>query len=196
MATARRSGDARQSVRERGFTLDIAGFSIALSSADGRSAHRRRRARRESSSRTPDAGAAAVRDRRTRWGEPREPAGAPLFDSGKGLWRMYRGAVGPAVRLHVAAARPAPLPGRDVQPRLHRGARSRCGARPSPSGCRSIRCTIRSTRCSWCTCSRAGGASSIHGAGVVDADGRGLLFAGHSGAGKTTLSSCGSPSPA
>ena len=98
-----------------GFTLDIAGLAIALTTdadlpiaAEG-SARKFVRA-------ADAAGPAPTARLHARWGDPRAPEAAPLiFDSGKGLWRLYGGGPRAAVRLFVARSRRRAVPGRGLQ---------------------------------------------------------------------------------
>jgi hypothetical protein len=165
------------------FALDIAGIEIAVASA------------------APDlpivaAGAAAkfasagtrpeVRIRAT-WGEPVEPQPRDLmFDSGQGLWRLYRGGLGQQFVFTSTLFGPRPYQVASFsadytegEVALRRDAfAARLPVYPLQYPLDELLMVHLLAR---------GRGVAIHGSGVVDADGRATLFAGQSGAGKTTM---------
>jgi hypothetical protein len=169
------------------FTLDIAGLPIEVSSeaelpiaAEG-SARKFVRAPEE-------AGPPAFARVHARWGEPRaDQAGAPVFDSGKGLWRLYRGAGGPEIVFTSPMLGAAPYQTAAFSDDFRRGEitlrRSSFADRgpiyPLHYPLDEVFMVHLLAR---------GLGVEVHGGGVVLPDGRGWLFVGVSGAGKTTLS--------
>jgi hypothetical protein len=163
--------------------LDIAGIGISLTSA---------------SADLPIAAEGAVRKFvgdgapievriRARWGEPVEPPREELlFDSGKGLWRLYRDGSGyrfvftspPFGVLPYQAARfnDAFTEG-DVEVRREAFA-TRLPLYPLHYPLDELLMVHLLAR---------GRGVEIHGSGMIGPDGRGTLFAGQSGAGKTTM---------
>jgi hypothetical protein len=166
-----------------GFALDIAGIEIGVAST------------------APDlpivaAGAAAkftspgthpeVRIR-AGWGDPEEPSASDLlFDSGKGLWRLYRGGLGRrfVFTSTLLGARPYQVASftpdfTEGEVTLRRDAfAGRLPLYPLQYPLDELLMVHLLAQ---------GRGVAIHGSGVVDADGRGTLFAGQSGAGKTTM---------
>ncbi|HVZ85679.1 MAG TPA: hypothetical protein VHG72_01845 [Polyangia bacterium] len=164
------------------FALDIAGIRIALASE-------------------PDlpiaaAGAATkfvaaaehpeVRVR-VRWGDPVEPdTGQLIFDSGKGLWRLYQGGLGRRFVFTSSLLGPAPYQTASFSPDFtegevvlrHASFAGRLPVYPLQYPLDELLVVHLLAR---------GRGVAIHGSGVVDADGRATLFAGQSGAGKTTM---------
>ena len=124
-----------------------------------------------SSSPTPNGPEVRIR---ASWGDPREPAARdPVFDSGKGLWRLYRGGLGLQFVFTSTAARNAPVPDGVVHGGLHAKARSRCGGRSSPIGCPLYPLQYPLDELVMVHLLARGRGVAIHGSGVVDADGRG-----------------------
>jgi hypothetical protein len=167
----------------RAFALDIAGIEIALAST------------------APDlpivaAGAAAKfasdgtrPDVRIRagWGDPAEPEASDLlFDSGQGLWRLYRGGLGRRFVFTSSLLGPRPYQVASFSPDFTEGEVSlrrdafagRLPLYPLQYPLDELLVVHLLAR---------GRGVAIHGSGVVDADGRATLFAGQSGAGKTTM---------
>jgi hypothetical protein len=167
-------------------TLDIAGLAIAVTAdadlpiaAEGSA----RKFVRVGTGPEPDVRIHAA------WGEPRVPDGAALvFDSGKGLWRLYRTVAG---LLEIVFTSPALGPEpyqvasftadwRRGRVTLRRAAfAERLPLYPLHYPLDEVFMVHLLAR---------GLGVEVHAAGVVTPDGRGLLFAGQSGAGKSTLS--------
>ncbi|HVV15935.1 MAG TPA: hypothetical protein VHH90_01930 [Polyangia bacterium] len=123
-----------------------------------------------------------------RWGDPRVPAGAALaFDSGKGLWRLYRTADGPQIVFTSPALGPEPYQSAAFSHDFRQGVvtirRDAFAARlplyPLHYPLDELLMVHLLSR---------GLGVEVHAAGVVLPDGRGWLFVGVSGAGKSTLS--------
>ena len=166
------------------FALDIAGIRIAIAS--------------EADLPIAAAGAATkfvadgAGDRpevrvRVRWGQPVEPPpGEMLFDSGKGLWRLYRGGLGRRFVFTSTLLGPEPYQVASFSPDfadgevlLRRSAfAERLPVYPLQYPLDELLIVHLLAR---------GRGVAIHGSGLVDADGRATLFAGQSGAGKTTM---------
>jgi hypothetical protein len=165
------------------FALDIAGIKIALISGqdDLPIAAAGAAAKFAADGERPD-----VRTR-TSWGDPREPdARDLLFDSGKGLWRLYRGGLGLQFVFTSAPLGPLPYQMASFRPDFTEGEvavrqeifAGRLPLYPLQYPLDELLMVHLLAR---------GRGVAIHGSGVVDADGRGTLFAGQSGAGKTTM---------
>ena len=170
-----------------GFTLDVAGLALAVS-ADADLPIEPEGTSRKFTRAPGAAGPAPFSRLHACWGDPRVPARATLgFDSGKGLWRMYRTDAGPEFIFTSPALGPAPYQAAAFNEDFTEG-----------------RVTLRRERFAdrlpvyplhypldevfMVHLLARGLGIELHGAGVVTADGRGFLFAGQSGAGKTTMS--------
>ncbi|HSS37661.1 MAG TPA: hypothetical protein VLT58_02725 [Polyangia bacterium] len=123
-----------------------------------------------------------------RWGEPRVPAdGAVAFDSGKGLWRLYRTPAGPQMVFTSPALGAMPYQAAAFSEDFRQGVvtmrRDAFAARlpvyPLHYPLDELLMVHLLSR---------GLGVEVHAAGVVLPDGRGWLFVGVSGAGKSTLS--------
>ena len=124
---------------------------------------------------------------RVRWGDPVEPGPSErIFDSGKGLWRLYRGGLGRRFVFTSSLLGTAPYQIASFSPDftegevvLRRGAfAGRLPVYPLQYPLDELLVVHLLAR---------GGGVAIHGSGLVDADGRATVFAGQSGAGKTTM---------
>ena len=170
------------------FTLDIGGPADP-GHRGRRSADRRRGVGPQVRARGGRGGAAAVRARPRALGRS---AGAARR---RDRVRFGQGPVAPLpharrsrVRLHVTDARsPRPIR-RPPSARTSAAARSPCASSRSPGARRSTRCTIPLDEVFMVHLLARGHGVEVHGGGVVLPDGRGWLFVGVSGAGKTTLS--------
>jgi hypothetical protein len=163
--------------------LDIAGIGIALSSDHGDLTIAAEGAMRQF---LGDGSSIDVRVRAT-WGEPVEPAPEDLlFDSGKGLWRLYRD--GRSRRFVFTSPPFGALPYQaarfnddftegEVEMRREVFA-TRLPVYPLHYPLDELLMVHLLAR---------GRGVEIHGSGIVGPDGRGTLFAGQSGAGKTTM---------
>jgi len=173
------------------FALDIAGLAIAVT-GDADVAVAPEGSARKFILTTAEAdrrhAAGARVDIRASWGDPRVPDGAaPVFDSGKGLWRMYRSVDGPTFVFTSAALGERPYQAATFSDDFRRG-----------------HVTLRRTSFAQHTTIyplhypldevfmvhllARGLGVELHGGGVITANGRGYLFVGQSGAGKSTLS--------
>jgi hypothetical protein len=173
------------------FALDIAGLTVAVTGdadldvAPEGSARKFVLAASDAGQRR-DAGARV--DIHASWGDPRVPDGAATtFDSGKGLWRLYRAADGPSFVFTSPALGALPYQAATFSDDFRRG-----------------QVTLRRTSFARHTTIyplhypldevfmvhllARGLGVELHGGGVVTRDGRGYLFVGQSGAGKSTLS--------
>jgi len=168
-------------------TLDIAGISIALSSEADLPIEAEGSARKFVCTDTVPVSAPEVRIHAS-WGDPREPAAPDLaFDSGKGLWRFYRTRSGPCFAFTSPALGPLPYQLASFSDDFTRGEvqirREIFGARlplyPLHYPLDEVLMVHLLAQ---------GRGVEVHGSGVILPDGRGILFAGQSGAGKTTLS--------
>jgi hypothetical protein len=168
-------------------TLDIAGISIALSSEADLPIEAEGSARKFVCADTVPVRDADVRIHAA-WGDPQEPAATDLaFDSGKGLWRFYRTRSGPSFAFTSPALGPAPYQLASFSDDFTRGEvqirREVFGARlplyPLHYPLDEVLMVHLLAQ---------GRGVEVHGSGVIMPDGRGMLFAGQSGAGKTTLS--------
>lgn len=169
-----------------GFTLDIADLAIAVTAdadlpieAEG-SARKFVRATTE--------GPPPIARVHAAWGDPRVPDGAALaFDSGKGLWRLFRTAAGLELVFTSSMLGPAPYQAaafgedwRDGRVTLRRASfAARLPLYPLHYPLDEVFMVHLLAR---------GLGVEVHASGVVTSDGRGFLFAGASGAGKTTVS--------
>jgi hypothetical protein len=170
-----------------GFTLDIAGLAVALTADDDLPIAAEGSARKFVRP-VGVAGPAPLARIHAAWGDPAVPAAAPLiFDSGKGLWRLFGTAEGRTFVFTSPMLGPAPYQTATFSDDF-----------------RSGRVTLR--RASFAErlpiyplhypldevfmvhLLAQGLGVEIHGGGAVLPDGRGWLFVGQSGAGKTTLS--------
>ncbi len=169
-------------------TLDIAGLSIALTSDADLPIDAEGSARKFVS--TADADDARPHDVRihARWGDPQEPASKDLaFDSGKGLWRFYRTATGPCFAFTSPMLGTLPYQLASFSDDFTRGEvqvrREIFGERlplyPLHYPLDEVLMVHLLAQ---------GRGVEVHGSGIILPDGRGMLFAGQSGAGKTTLS--------
>ena len=196
--------------------LDIAGLTLAVTSdpdlpiaADGSA----RKFVTPDPAVTPGARAPFV-NLHARWGDPRAPPdAAPAFDSGKGLWRLYRsdrnpGRVPWTSRDDSAGLSPAPSTRTPTGPQIVFTSAA-LGAEPYQAaafsddfrtGVVTMRRDVFASRLPVYPLhypldellmvhllSRGLGVE-VHAGGVVLPDGRGWLFVGVSGAGKSTLS--------
>jgi hypothetical protein len=168
-------------------TLDIAGLSIALSSDPDLPIEAEGSARKFVSAEDAPLHADTIRIHAT-WGDPREPAAADLaFDSGKGLWRFYRTTSGPRFSFTSPALGTLPYQLASFNDDFTRGEvqvrREIFGERlplyPLHYPLDEVLMVHLLAQ---------GRGVEVHGSGIILPDGRGLLFAGQSGAGKTTLS--------
>ena len=169
------------------FTLDIGGLAIEVTADDDLPIAAEGSARKFV--RAPDlAGPPAFARIHARWGDPRVPPDAPTtFDSGKGLWRLYRTAAGPEFVFTSERLGPAPYQAaafsddfRSGQVTLRRRAfNGRAAIYPLHYPLDELFMVHLLAR---------GFGVEVHGGGVVLPDGRGWLFVGVSGDGKTTLS--------
>jgi len=170
-----------------GFTLDIAGLALALTAEADLPIEAEGSARKFV--RAPGAaGPAPFARLHTRWGEPSVPASAPLgFDSGKGLWRMYRGPGGPEFVFTSAALGPAPYQAAAFNDAFTEGQVTlRRASFADRLPIYPLHYPLDEVFMVHLLARELG--VELHGAGVVTPDGRGWLFVGQSGAGKTTLS--------
>jgi hypothetical protein len=123
-----------------------------------------------------------------RWGDPRVAAGGQVaFDSGKGLWRLYRTADGPQIVFTSPALGPAPYQAATFSDDFREGVVTiRRDAFAARLPVYPLHYPLDEV---WMVhlLSRGLGVE-VHAAGVVLPDGRGWLFVGVSGAGKSTLS--------
>jgi len=167
-------------------TLDIAGLAIAVTAdadlpiaAEGSA----RKFVRAGTGPEPDVRIHAA------WGEPRVPEGAALvFDSGKGLWRLYRTAAGLLEIVFTSPALgPAPYQVASFTSDWRRGRVTlRRAAFAERLPLYPLHYPLDEVFMVHLLAQGLG--VEVHAAGVVTPDGRGLLFAGQSGAGKSTLS--------
>jgi hypothetical protein len=167
------------------FTLDVADLAIAVSAdadlpiaAEGSA----RKFVRTASG--PEASARI----HARWGDPRAPESATLvFDSGKGLWRLYRTPGGLELVFTSPMFGAAPYQVAAFSEDWRQGTvtlrrepfANRFPVYPLHYPLDEVFMVHLLSR---------GLGVEIHASGVVAPDGRGFLFAGASGAGKTTLS--------
>lgn len=170
-----------------GFILDIAGLPLEVTAdpdlpvaAEG-SAQKFVRAPGE-------VGPAPFARIHARWGDPQVPPGArTVFDSGKGLWRLYRTAAGAEFVFTSPMLGAAPYQAAAFSDDFRRGEvtlrREPFAGRPAIYPLHYPLDEVFMVH----LLARGHGVE-VHGGGVVLPDGRGWLFVGVSGAGKTTLS--------
>jgi hypothetical protein len=123
-----------------------------------------------------------------RWGDPQVPAGAPtVFDSGKGLWRLYRSAAGPQFVFTSKFLGDEPYQAATFSQDFRRG---EVTLRRSPFAGRDAIYPLHYPldEVFMVHLLASGLGVEVHGGGVILPDGRGWMFVGVSGAGKTTLS--------
>jgi hypothetical protein len=166
--------------------LDIAGITFGLDSADDLPIAAEGAARKFVSAGVSTGDRPEVRIR-TMWGEPVEPPAAELlFDPGKGLWRLYRR--GARHRFVFTAPLLGPLPYQaasfnqdftegEVEIRREVFGR-RLPVYPLQYPLDELLMVHLLSH---------GRGVEVHGSGIVSPDGSGTLFAGQSGAGKTTM---------
>ncbi len=170
--------------------LDIAGLTLAVTSdadlpiaAEGSARKFVTQIRRR-----PRARASRSCALHARWGDPRVAAGgAVAFDSGKGLWRLYRTPDGPQIVFTSPALGAEPYQAAAFSEDFRQGVvtmrRDAFAARlpvyPLHYPLDELLMVHLLSR---------GLGVEVHAAGVVLPDGRGWLFVGVSGAGKSTLS--------
>ncbi|HEY4393654.1 MAG TPA: hypothetical protein VGP64_06310 [Polyangia bacterium] len=165
------------------FALDIAGIEIGLSST----AADLPIAAAGAATKFASAGARPEVRIRASWGDPEElEARDLLFDSGKGLWRLYRGGLGRRFvftstllgrRPYQVASFTSDFTEGEVILRRDAFA-GRLPLYPLQYPLDELLMVHLLAR---------GRGVAVHGSGVVDVDGRATLFAGQSGAGKTTM---------
>jgi len=169
------------------FTLDIAGLPIEVTADDDLPIAAEGSARKFA--RVAGAPAPAPFARiHARWGDPQVPDGAEtVFDSGKGLWRLYRTASGPTFMLTSPMLGPAPYQAAAFSEDFRRG---EVTVRRRPFAGRPAIYPLHYPldEVFMVHLLARGLGVEVHGGGVVLPDGRGWLFVGVSGAGKTTLS--------
>jgi hypothetical protein len=177
-----------------GFTLEVADLAIAVTADDDLPIAAEGSARKFVRTAAGAEAAPAVRIH-ARWGDPRlSPAATPIFDSGKGLWRLFRTAGGPELVFTSAALGPAPYQTAAFSDDFTRG-----------------EVTLRKTSFAgrgpiyplhypldevfMVHLLARGYGVEVHAGGVVLPDGRGWLLVGQSGAGKSTLTKLWSHEP-
>jgi hypothetical protein len=170
-----------------GFTLDVAGLPIAVSAEADLPIAAEGSARKFV--RAPGAaGPPPFVQVQARWGEPHAAGGAELiFDSGRGLWRLFRTSAGPQLVFTSPMLGPQPYQSATFSDDFRRGEitlrRSAFAERlpiyPLHYPLDEILMVHLLSR---------GHGVEVHAGGVVLPDGRGWLFVGVSGAGKSTLS--------
>ena len=169
--------------------LDIAGLTIELDSAGDLPIDAEGAARKFVRADLPSTGAPRRADVKLRavWGEPTEPPAADLlFDPGKGLWRLYR--IGGKNRFVFTAPLLGPVPYQaatfnedftDGEIEIRRDVFGhRLPVYPLQYPLDELLMVHLLSH---------GRGVEVHGSGIVSADGVGTLFAGQSGAGKTTM---------
>jgi hypothetical protein len=122
------------------------------------------------------------------WGDPRAPEGlAPAFDSGKGLWRLYRTAGGPTFVFTSPRLGPRAYQAATFSDDFRRGQVTlRREAFESHPTIYPLHYPLDELFMVHLLATGLG--VELHGGGIVTAGGRGYLFVGQSGAGKSTLS--------
>ena len=127
-------------------------------------------------------------DIRASWGDPRVPDGAtPVFDSGKGLWRMYRSAAGPTFVFTSPALGALPYQAATFSDDFRRGhVILRRTSFAQHATIYPLHYPLDEVFMVHLLARGLG--VELHGGGVITANGRGYLFVGQSGAGKSTLS--------
>ncbi|HVZ73503.1 MAG TPA: hypothetical protein VHJ20_14090 [Polyangia bacterium] len=121
-----------------------------------------------------------------RWGDPRVPDAPVGFDSGKGLWRLYHTANGPEIVFTSPMLGEAPYQTASFSDDFRRGLVT---LRRAPFADRGAIYPLHYPldEVFMVHLLARGLGVELHGAAVVLPDGRGWLFVGESGAGKTTL---------
>lgn len=169
----------------RGFTLDIADLAISVTSDDDLPVAVEGSAKKFVAD---GERAGATAHLHACWGDPGVPAdGHVAFDSGKGLWRLYRTPRGATFVFTSPALGTKPYQTADFDAGYARGTvtlrreifQERLPVYPLHYPLDEVFMVHLLSR---------GLGIELHGSGVVTADGRGFLFVGQSGAGKTTLS--------
>jgi hypothetical protein len=169
-----------------GFTLDIADLAIGVTSDDDLPIAIEGSARKFVA--TPERAASPAARVHARWGDPAVPAdGEVAFDSGKGLWRLHRTPRGATFVFTSPALGERPYQTADFEPGYARGTVT---LRREVFGDRLPVYPLHYPLDEVFMVHLLSGGLGVelHGSGVVTADGRGYLFVGQSGAGKTTLS--------
>ncbi len=173
------------------FALDIAGVTIEVTgdadvAVEPEGAVRKFMLTSSEADRRRDAGAHV--EIRASWGDPCVPDGAArVFDSGKGLWRMYRSADGPTFVFTSPALGALPYQAATFSNDFRRGQvtlrRASLGRNATIYPLHYPLDEVFMVH----LLSRGLGVE-LHGCGVITVNGRGYLFVGQSGTGKTTLS--------
>jgi hypothetical protein len=167
--------------------LDIAGLTIELGSEGDLSMVAEGAARKFVRADVPGGGRAPDVKLRAVWGEPVEPPAADLlFDPGKGLWRLYRRGqknhfvfTAPLLGPHPYQAATFNQDFTDGEIEIRRDAFAhRLPVYPLQYPLDELLMVHLLSH---------GRGVEVHGSGIVSADGVGTLFAGQSGAGKTTM---------
>ena len=170
-----------------GFTLDIGGLPIEVT-ADADLPIAAEGSARKFVRAAGEVGPPPFVRVHARWGDPQVPPdAATVFDSGKGLWRLYRTPAGPTFVFTSPMLGRAPYQAAAFSEDFRRGEitlrqRSFAG-RPAIYPLHYPLDEVFMVH----LLARGHGVE-VHGGGVVMPDGRGWLFVGVSGAGKTTLS--------
>jgi len=168
-------------------TLDIAGLPIQVA-ADGDLPIAAEGSARKFVRPAGEAGPPPFVRVHARWGDPQVPSDATrVFDSGKGLWRLYRTAAGPEFVFTSPMLGAAPYQAATFSDDFRSGEitlrrqsfADRAAIYPLHYPLDEVFMVHLLSR---------GLGVEVHGGGVVLPDGRGWLFVGVSGAGKTTLS--------
>jgi hypothetical protein len=168
-------------------TLDIAGLPIEVTADDDLPLAAEGSARKFV--RQPgEAGPPPFARMHARWGDPQVPAEARMvFDSGKGLWRLYRTTGGPQFVFTSPMLGAAPYQAAAFSDDFRRG---EVTLRQQPFAGRTAIYPLHYPldEVFMVHLLAQGLGVEVHGGGVVLPDGRGWLFVGVSGAGKSTLS--------
>jgi hypothetical protein len=170
-----------------GFTLDIAGLPIEVSAEDDLPIAAEGSARKFVRAPGQTGPRPFVRVH-ARWGDPRAPAGAePVFDSGKGLWRLFRTGAGRELVFTSPLLGSAPYQTAAFSEDFRSGEVTlRASSFANRSPIYPLHYPLDEVFMVHLLARGLG--VEVHGGGVVLPDGRGWLFVGVSGAGKTTLS--------
>jgi hypothetical protein len=170
-----------------GFLLEVAGLGLAVTADADLPIAPEGTARKFV--RPPGAGGPPpVARLHARWGDPQIPANAPIgFDSGGGLWRLYRTLAGPELVFTSLALGPEPYQSAAFSDDFTEGEVTlrrepfvdRLPLYPLHYPLDEVFMVHLLAR---------GLGVELHAAGVVLPGGEGLLFVGQSGAGKSTLS--------
>ncbi len=168
------------------FILDIAGLPVQVT-ADGDLPISAEGSACKFVRSTGAAGPAPFVRVHARWGDPRAPATEPTFDSGKGLWRLYREGAGPRFVFTSPRLGPEPYQTADFSDDFRRGEVTlRKSAFADRLPIYPLHYPLDEVFMVHLLAQGLG--VEVHGGGAVLPDGRGWLFVGVSGAGKTTLS--------